>query len=75
LEVGLKKGSPVTRAATFTLLLQAKIDPWLNNHSRYFYNNNPPYKVAVISIFAYYFTMNKQFPHCPVRRVCFTMNT
>jgi hypothetical protein len=57
-----KKAAPPCRAATFTLLLQAKIDQWLNNHSRYFINNNPLYKVAVILIFAYYFTLNKQLP-------------
>ena len=58
-----KKAAPFNRAATFTLLLQAKIDQWLNNHSRYFNNNNPLYKVAGILIFAYYFTMNKQYPY------------
>lgn len=57
-----KKAAPINRAATFTLLLQAKIDRWLNNHSRYINNNNLLYKVAVILIFAFYFTLNKQFP-------------
>jgi len=49
-----KKGSPVNRTATFTLLLQAKMDCWLENHSRHINNNVPSQKVAIIFIFAFY---------------------